>query len=146
MSFDPWLVVNTLGCSRNLIVSPSLTMTSSCGRLFKDDVEPLMDLSEHLFQYLCSPTAFQPPSICRGNLRVARQVNILRTISDELHKATGSHVLYPAKRKKFRQLRGDFTHQILVRLLISSKKRFIEGLPSTICYMRNISHLRKLLG
>jgi hypothetical protein len=35
------------------------------------------------------------------DLRVARQVNILRTISNELHKATGSHVLYPAKRKKF---------------------------------------------
>ena len=30
------------------------------------------------------------------NLRVARQVNILSTISNELHKATGSHVLYPA--------------------------------------------------
>ena len=44
----------------------------------------------------------------KSDLRVARQVNILRTISDELHKATGSHVLYPAKRKKFRQLRERF--------------------------------------
>jgi hypothetical protein len=36
-----------------------------------------------------------------SDLRVARQVDILRTISDELHKATGSHVLYPAQRKNF---------------------------------------------
>jgi len=44
-----------------------------------------------------------------SDLRVARQVDILRTISDELHKATGSHVLYPAPRKKFRQLREHFS-------------------------------------
>jgi hypothetical protein len=41
-------------------------------------------------------------------LWVARQVNILRTISDELHKATGSHVLYPAQRKKFWATPGSF--------------------------------------
>ena len=35
-----------------------------------------------------------------GNLRVARQVNILRAVGDELHQATGSHgCLYPEKRK-----------------------------------------------
>jgi len=36
-----------------------------------------------------------------GNLRVARKVNILCTVSDELHKATGSHFcLYLVERKK----------------------------------------------
>ena len=45
------------------------------------------------------------------NLRVARQVNILRTISNELHKATGSHVLYPAKRKKFQATPGSYPRQ-----------------------------------
>jgi ERCC4-related helicase len=36
-----------------------------------------------------------------GNLRVSRKVDILCTIGDELHKATGSHVcLYLVERKK----------------------------------------------
>jgi hypothetical protein len=59
MSFDPWLVVKALGCSRNLIVLPSLKMTSSCGLYFYI-MEPLMDLSGYLFHFV-PPNCFSTP-------------------------------------------------------------------------------------
>jgi hypothetical protein len=33
------------------------------------------------------------------DLRVTREVNVLRTISDELHKATSCHCIYLLRRK-----------------------------------------------
>ena len=58
------------------------------------------------------------------NLRVARQVNILSTISNELHKATGSHVLYPAQRKKFWATPGSFS-RVQAFLFLPSKPSFL---------------------
>jgi hypothetical protein len=50
----------------------------------------------------------------KGDLRVASQVDILGTISDELHKTTGTHCccLCPVNRKKFWPA-GDIPRQII---------------------------------
>jgi hypothetical protein len=47
-------------------------------------MEPLTDLPGYLFR-LYPPIAFPPPSIRRGDLRVARKVDILCAIGNKLH-------------------------------------------------------------
>jgi hypothetical protein len=63
--------------------------------------EPLTDLQDD-YSLFSSTDCFSTPLVCRGDLRIAGQVDILSAVSDELHKTTRTHdcCLCPVPRKK----------------------------------------------
>ena len=53
-------------------------------------MDPLTEVPEYLFHFVL-PDCFSTPLHSRGDLRVAREVNVLRAVSDKLHQTTTRH-------------------------------------------------------
>jgi hypothetical protein len=62
-------------------------------------MDPLTEVSEYLFHFVL-PDCFSTPLHSRGDLRVAREVNVLGAIGDKLHKTTTCHFCISLAEKK----------------------------------------------